>query len=581
MSNEFLFSLQRDIENFETKYDRYLHLYANVAFMNTKKKTSKNHQRNADSEQFPMTTTANEDTTSSEQVEAAQVLTNMGDHENPNISSDLLCQGDSSVSSSSEDATLVHRATVGLKKTKPMLRTLRNRKALIPPSRYSPSTKSSSSVPIQRKRKQIESNPVGRSIRKCGLFKVYVNERTCDCCRDVFDTCYNFGETKVCSVCVSEKKVVVTDVNKFFHNKHSLKGCKICGKTLLGDEHSLGLISICTRCIVAGKCFCPTCTDYTPSQKKTLSNLWEHKKDYFDTRSGMDPRIETSKDEFSTFCSMTILPTVLVESLFKFTLSGQTVKNYDVKRDALRLNDLTVSYKSLLSFGQMLKSIRFIDGKKTINYKWYPAKGKKREFPDEVMKYVGRLHCSEDTQFFGIFTDLDALKSVLGRQFILFRSLESGVFTFKYIFFFINAQKRNGEEWNSYVVDLKKCEINCFSHIRNQHLEVLKIMNEVMEEEWKDLLISMEHEEIKSNYVEINFGSHVVMPLDIFSVEGTFRSDTGICAIFHVWVMTSEVLSKGMDIFELVKSENVERLRQLFLSFMISNDLNLLSRFHI
>ena len=45
--------------------------------------------------------------------------------------------------------------------------------------------------------------------------------------------------------------------------------------------------------------------------------------------------------------------------------------------------------------------------------------------------------------------------------------------------------------------------------------------------------------------------------------------------------MTSEVLSKGMDIFELVTSENVERLRQLFLSFMISNDLNLLSRFHI
>ena len=66
-----------------------------------------------------------------------------------------------------------------------------------------------------------------------------------------------------------------------------------------------------------------------------------------------------------------------------------------------------------------------------------------------------------------------------------------------------------------------------------------------------------------------------------YSHYWTFRSDTGICAIFHVWVMTSEVLSKGMDIFELVTSENVERLRQLFLSFMISNDLNLLSRFHI
>ena len=112
----------------------------------------------------------------------------------------------------------------------------------------------------------------------------------------------------------------------------------------------------------------------------------------------------------------------------------------------------------------------------------YPAKGKKREFPDKVMKYEGRLHCSEETQFFGIFTDLETLKSVLGRQFILFRSLESGVFSFKYICFFINAQKRNGEEWNSYVVDLNKWEINCFSHIRNQHFVVLRIMNEVMEE---------------------------------------------------------------------------------------------------
>jgi hypothetical protein len=36
-SNEFLWSLQRDIDNFQTKYDRYFHLYATIATMNTKK----------------------------------------------------------------------------------------------------------------------------------------------------------------------------------------------------------------------------------------------------------------------------------------------------------------------------------------------------------------------------------------------------------------------------------------------------------------------------------------------------------------------------------------------------------------
>ena len=162
---------------------------------------------------------------------------------------------------------------------------------------------------------------------------------------------------------------------------------------------------------------------------------------------------------------------------------------------------------------------------------------------------------------------------------VILRSEDNGIFSFRFIqLYFDLVGKGNGNDWSSFVVDLKNKEINWFHANKSLQRNIRIIVNDELNEEWENLKNSHEYA-LEINPLNTDAWSPLVMgeectfTLPIYHEGEIYRWETGLLAILYSWIMTSpdafgpnhRFNGSTFNFFGLVHETSIERFRQLLL----------------
>ena len=414
-----------------------------------------------------------------------------------------------------------------------------------------------------------------------------LDKSLCSTCHQSFSTgehfCSYTNFARMCGVCTDRtpRLVDVVKLREITHARDSanISKCIVCNSSLGTANHRFGEFRICSTCVVDKKCPCHTCTRMKATPKSRITEMWQLKNTSV-KQYGFLGNDFSNRHQVLLFLRKIELPSKVGEILSSFT-STTPVK--DTSTPAITTNNCDLSHSDLVEFGTM-KTLNSRNTDVETKYKWIPNVGKRRIFRDKVMSYASELLNNADTLNLPHCDSVQSLQENLDVALRKSNILPDGIFTFRFIQFFYDRVKGSrGNSWTSYVVDTKFGTLSFFDKDTSVAKSILSILNTKLESEWKSYFID---EEKSDDYVKIAIKPMIEFNLPMFSENEEYLWDTGLASILHSWVMTTpdtfgtddefDTSSHSvLNVFELLEKRTVERFRQLVLFWFLGNDMNM------